>query len=205
MGKFYSTKIIELGSAAFRQPKSDTHCRFIHGYQLKAKIWFSCNELDGNNWVFDFGGLKELRERLQRQFDHKCVITKDDPAKHVFKELERYGAVDLVVMDGVGIEKFAEYVFNEANTFVTYKSSNRVWVERVEVFEHELNSAIYEKQSAANCTCKEEKFDTPLRTLEEIKIEQQPPSDPPNPYAAPVGNKVTSGWSNPFGGTSWGV
>ena len=25
------------------------------------------------------------------------------------------------------------------------------------------------------------------------------------PKGAPVGNKVTTGWGNPFGGTSWGV
>ena len=31
---------------------------------------------------------------------------------------------------------------------------------------------------------------------------QQPVQQPST--AAPVGNKVTSGWSNPFGGTSWG-
>jgi hypothetical protein len=40
-------------------------------------------------------------------------------------------------------------------------------------------------------------------------VEMQPPNvnpvTPSEPIPAPVGNKVTSGWSNPFGGTSWGV
>ena len=57
-----SSKLIELGSTAFRQPRAESHCRYIHGYQLKAEVTFACNELDGNNWVFDFGGLKEFNQ-----------------------------------------------------------------------------------------------------------------------------------------------
>ena len=60
---FNSTKIIELGSCAFRQPRAKSHCRFIHGYRLVAKFWFSCNELDENNWVVDFGSLKGLKDK----------------------------------------------------------------------------------------------------------------------------------------------
>ena len=33
-----SSKLIELGSTAFRQPRADSHCRYIHGYQLKAEV-----------------------------------------------------------------------------------------------------------------------------------------------------------------------
>lgn len=31
------------------------------------------------------------------------------------------------------------------------------------------------------------------------------PQQPPQPIPANVGNNVSTGWSNPFGGTSWGV
>jgi 6-pyruvoyltetrahydropterin/6-carboxytetrahydropterin synthase len=203
MGKFYSTKVIELGSTAFRQPKAESHCKYLHGYQLKAKIWFACNELDENNWVYDFGGLKELKDKLQNQFDHKCIIAKNDTAKPAFKELERYGAIKLVVMEGVGIEKFAEYIFNEANTFVTFKTNNRVWVEKVEVFEHENNSAIFEKEHKL--------FEAILEknTVKEgIENKVEPETVKLQDYApkpAPIGNKTTTGWSNPFEGTRWGM
>ena len=33
----------------------------------------------------------------------------------------------------------------------------------------------------------------------------EPINQAPQPIAANVGNKVTTGWSNPFGGTSWGL
>ena len=67
---FKSTKIIELGSCAFRQPQAKAHCQFLHGYRLTAKFWFEANELDENNWVVDFGALKGLKQLLEKQFDH---------------------------------------------------------------------------------------------------------------------------------------
>ena len=60
---FQSTKVLELGSCAFRQPRaSHSHCRFVHGYKLSAKFWFEAKELDENNWVVDFGGLKDFKK-----------------------------------------------------------------------------------------------------------------------------------------------
>ena len=59
--KFTSNKVINLGSAAFRQWRSThSHCQFIHGYNLTANITFEANELDNKGWVADFGGLKDL-------------------------------------------------------------------------------------------------------------------------------------------------
>ena len=105
---FTSTKVLELGSCAFRQPKAESHCRFLHGYRLTAKFWFSANQLDENNWVVDFGSLSHLKERLKKQFDHTTVLDKDDPYIDEFTHLEEEGIID-----------------------------------KVEVFEHENNSAIY--------------------------------------------------------------
>ena len=72
---YQSTKIIELGSCAFRQWRAThSHCRFLHGYQLKAKLWFSGSSLDEKNWIVDFGGLKELKAKLQQVFDNFCFF-----------------------------------------------------------------------------------------------------------------------------------
>jgi 6-pyruvoyltetrahydropterin/6-carboxytetrahydropterin synthase len=142
---YQSTKIIDLGSCAFRQPKATSHCRHIHGYRLSSKIWFACIELDENNWVMDFGGLKELKESLEDIFDHTLVISSNDPCLDTFKELEKQDAAKLVVMDGVGIEKFARTVFYIADEFVKRITLSRVWVEQVEVWEHEKNSAKFVK------------------------------------------------------------
>ena len=142
-----SSKLIELGSTAFRQPRADSHCRYIHGYQLKAEVTFACNELDKNNWVFDFGGLKDLKSIFNNQFDHTLVVAGDDPELDKLKGLHEAGIAQLRIMDGgVGIEKFAEWCFKTAETFVEEATEGRVWVEKVTVYEHDDNFASCHKQ-----------------------------------------------------------
>jgi 6-pyruvoyltetrahydropterin/6-carboxytetrahydropterin synthase len=49
--------------------------------------------------------------------------------------------------DGVGIEKFANFCFEVADDYIKESTYGRCWVQKVEVWEHEGNSAIYEKTS----------------------------------------------------------
>jgi 6-pyruvoyltetrahydropterin/6-carboxytetrahydropterin synthase len=142
---YTSTKIIELGSCAFRQyGAKHSNCQYLHGYQLKAKFWFGCSELDEKNWVVDFGGLKELKAILNNQFDHTLCIAGDDPQLDLFVELAKAGACVLRIMpNGVGIERSAEWCYNAASEYLRKTYGERCWVEKVEVFEHENNSAIY--------------------------------------------------------------
>jgi 6-pyruvoyltetrahydropterin/6-carboxytetrahydropterin synthase len=146
--KFQSTKIIELGSCAFRQWKAtDTHCKYVHGYRLMAKFWFGCLGLDDKHWVINFGGLKEIKKVLQNQFDHTLCISKDDPLLEDFKKLNELGGCQLRIMDGVGIEKTAEWCYRTVDPLINEMTVGRCWIEKVEVWEHELNSAIYEKRN----------------------------------------------------------
>ena len=142
--KYNSTKIITLGSTAFRQPEADSHCKFLHGYNLKAKFWFTADDLDENNWVVDFGGLKGLKEELKYTFDHKTIISSQDKYLYKFKELNDLGLIDLIILQGVGIEKFAEHCLKLANKVL---SKHKAHCYKCEVFEHERNSAIYEIES----------------------------------------------------------
>ena len=78
-------------------------------------------------------------------FDHKTVVAGDDPDLEMFKEMEKRGMIELVVMkDGVGIERFAEFCCNTANEYINDLTQGRCWCEKVEIWEHEGNSAIYE-------------------------------------------------------------
>jgi 6-pyruvoyltetrahydropterin/6-carboxytetrahydropterin synthase len=143
---YVSTKLIELGSCAFRQWRAThSHCSKLHGYQLKAKFWFECSHLDDKNWAVDFGNLKEIKTILQKQFDHTTCVASDDPAFMEFYELHKKGVIDLRVMDAVGIEKTAEWCFNAVDAIIRSQTSDRCWVRQVEVFEHEDNSAVYSK------------------------------------------------------------
>lgn len=218
MSNFQSTKLIELGSCAFRQPNAvdnrldagtnSERCSFVHGYQLKAKFWFSCKDLDDKNWVVDFGGLKSLKTILQKHFDHTLCIDKQDPLLPLFKQLHEAGGCDLRVMEhGVGIERTAEFCFKIADKLIREQTNSRCWVDKVEVFEHELNSAVYSVQSINNVSFKEysqttvlpEPSDTALNVSSQATLTRSNNSTP-----APVGSIVTQGKGNWFSGTTWG-
>lgn len=147
MGKYYSTKTYghDLGlSAAFRQWRADSHCRFIHGYALSFKFEFEAEELDVRNWVVDFGGLKNLKGMLEDTFDHKLLVAEDDPEIEWFKEAERRGIAEIVVVKAGGCEKFAELVYNVTEQWMIDNGfSPRCKLVSVEVREHGANSAIY--------------------------------------------------------------
>jgi 6-pyruvoyltetrahydropterin/6-carboxytetrahydropterin synthase len=146
---YYSTKNYghERGlSACFRQPHANhSHCRFLHGYSLGFKFTFGASELDERNWVVDFGGLKTLKKWLDDTFDHKVVLDINDPALEDFRRLEDRGLAELTLLDGVGVEKFAEHAFNHAQKVVGVLTDGRCWVESVECAEHGSNSAIFKR------------------------------------------------------------
>lgn len=144
---FLSTKTYgpELGlSAVFRQWKAKSHCNQLHGYSLGFKFTFEATELDDRNWVMDFGGLKGLKNKLALTFDHKLIVAKDDPQFKVLLDLVEYGVADVMVVDAVGCEKFAELATTFAQTELELLGlTKRVKVVEVECFEHGANSAIY--------------------------------------------------------------
>lgn len=145
---YYSTKTYghERGlSCAFRQPlATHSHCSLIHGYSLAFSFKFASNTLDDKNWVVDFGGLKGLKDWLEENFDHTLAVAKDDPEMKTFLKLEEQGLARVVVMNGVGCEKFAEHAFYFADKLVKQMTNNRCWAVSCEVKEHGANSAIFE-------------------------------------------------------------
>ena len=146
--KYFSTKTYghEEGlSCAFRQPLAlHSHCSLLHGYALSFSFKFGCDMLDDKNWVVDFGGLKELKTWLKDNFDHKITVCKDDPEIERILKLQDEGLAEVVVMNGVGCEKFAEHAFHFANDLVRKQTGGRCFAVSCEVREHGANSAIYE-------------------------------------------------------------
>ena len=213
--QYESTKVIELGSCAFRQWRAThSHCRFIHGYQLIAKFWFGGSHLDDKQWLVDFGGLKELKAKLNYLFDHTTCVAGDDPELETFRELERKGLIQLRVFDqGVGIERTAKVVFDIAQQYIGSLTNGRCWVEKVEVFEHEDNSATYTAKSKAESA---ERIESPAVVSETLTGSTSLPQTLAEPIvsaanitqthstAAPVTNTVSSGKGGWFEGTSWG-
>lgn len=134
-------------SVAFRQWRAESHCRLLHGYSLGFRFEFAAEELDCRNWVVDFGGLKGLKGILEDSFDHKTVISEDDPELAYFQEGAKRGVLDLVVLPASGCEKFAELVFEVAAQWLHDAGfSPRCQLLSVEVKEHGSNSAIFSKE-----------------------------------------------------------
>ena len=157
---FVSTKVFDGFSCCFRQWKATTtHCQYLHGYGVSFKVWFE-GDLDERNWVWDFGGMKRAKTKIDGKspkewmdymFDHTVLVAEDDPflpdLEKLYhkpeKGLQYHGILQLRVVPATGAEKFAEFIYNKLNKFVKEETNNRVRVQKVEFREHNKNSAIY--------------------------------------------------------------
>ena len=149
---YISTKVFDGFSCVFRQWKAETtHFRFLHGYGVSFKVWFQ-GELDDRNWVWDFGGMKRAKgkidgmspkEWMDYMFDHTFIVAEDDPFLESFKRMDEAGVAQVRVVSATGAERFAKYIYDNINKFVQEETDGRVRVKQVEFKEHGKNSAIY--------------------------------------------------------------
>ena len=154
MATFKSTKLFDGYSTCFRQWRADgTHCKFLHGYAVSFRVWFE-GDLDYRNWVFDFGGMKRAKAKINGMspkayfdylLDHTTIIAQDDPYLEKFKQMYEDGIIQLRVLPATGCERFAEYLYAVINKFLFEETEGRVQAIKVEVYEHERNSASYEE------------------------------------------------------------
>ena len=151
---FVSTKVFDGFSCCFRQWRAETtHCKYLHGYGVSFKVKFE-GDLDNRNWVWDFGGMKRAKTKIDglspkawmdHMFDHTVIIADDDPHKEGFLEMDTIGIAQVRVVPATGAEKFAEYIFHKLNNFVKTETKERVRVVKVEFMEHGKNTAIYKE------------------------------------------------------------
>jgi len=131
-------------SCCFRQWRATSHCSLLHGYALAVELEFGASELDRNNWVVDFGGLKSISAWLRSQFDHTLVVAQDDPRLALFEEMHRACLCDLHVLPNVGCEAFAKHIYDHvAAWLVGAELSPRVTLRKATVREHGGNACGY--------------------------------------------------------------
>ena len=140
---FTSTKKFTGFPCTHRQWRAESHCRFVHGYSREFYFEFACNERTVEGWVVDFGGLKEVKEMLEYNFDHTFLASQDDPELSTWKELDKKGIIQLRILPNPSMEGTAEWLYQVVNKMVKEKTKNRAWVTLVEVRENEKNSAIF--------------------------------------------------------------
>lgn len=124
---------------------------YLHGYAVSFRVWFE-GDLDHRNWVFDFGGMKraktEINHMQPKEFfnwllDHTTIIAQDDPYLETFRQMSKDGIIQLRVLPATGCEQFAKYLYTIINDFLVKETDGRVKATKVEVYEHERNSASY--------------------------------------------------------------
>ena len=86
-----------------------------------------------------------LKDSNSGSFFATTVVAKNDPELESFKLLADKKLIQLRIIDHVGCEKFAEYVYNYIDKEINKETNGRVRVLKVESFEGGTNnSAIYE-------------------------------------------------------------
>lgn len=157
MGRYISTKTFDNYSVAIRQWKaSHSHCELLHGYAFKFKVWFASNEpleenqLDDMNWIVDYGGFKDapvgngLKSWMDHMWDHTLLIQADDPYRDLFETMQMEGLCKVHFLDKMGAESCAKLVYDKFNDVLSRTDAGRCKCIRVECFENDKNSSIYE-------------------------------------------------------------
>ena len=76
--------------------------------------------------------------------DHTTIVAEDDPYLEEFQQMDTDGIIQLRILPATGCERFAEYLYKLINGFLRKETDGRVRAIKVEVYEHERNSASYE-------------------------------------------------------------
>ena len=145
--KFQSTKKLGPISVGHRQWRDKGHCAWVHGYGRYIQFTFE-GELDERQWVMDFGDLRDVKQWLEEQWDHRLLLASDDPHLGQFKNMHALGTMSINVMDvdkgwGPGIESSCKFVYDHVQPIIAQKTNGRVTLTKVEIWEHERNSAVY--------------------------------------------------------------
>jgi 6-pyruvoyltetrahydropterin/6-carboxytetrahydropterin synthase len=141
---FTCTKTFSGYPCCHRQWHHQGHCRFVHGYSRSFTFSFRATELDQHGFVVDFSSLGALQQRLVEQFDHTFLVNADDPLLEQWQALHDQGALDLRVMENVGMEASAELIWHWANELLEQREGGRSCCWKVEARENEKNAASFE-------------------------------------------------------------
>ena len=124
-----------------RQAKHDGHCRWGHGHDWAFELTFTAEKLDENGFVIDFGKMGFLKDYFLGTYDHSFLISKDDPARETFEQMDAADLIRLRVVEDCSCEGLAVKLFSECNRLTNSATQGRVMVTKVTVYEDSKNSA----------------------------------------------------------------
>ena len=147
MGRYVSTLTFDHNenfSCVFRNWKSpDPTNHFLHGCILSVKIVFESFMLDENNQNINDSLNTELRQYLKNHFSYTTFVSEDDPAIGLYRLLSSQKIIKLRIMPQVGLEQFAEKIFNDVKNILATNKLERLTIKTVELREHSGASSLY--------------------------------------------------------------
>ena len=108
-------------------------------------------QLDDMNWIVDYGGFKEppqgngLKAWMDHMWDHTLLIQKDDPFADIFEQMGQMGLAKVHFLERMGAESCAKLVYDKFNEVLSKTDAGRCKCIKVECFENDKNSSIYEE------------------------------------------------------------
>ena len=129
-----------------RNWNSDTHCATIHGYARSVEVTIGCDKLSDKGWVMDLGGLRFIKKLLEEAWDHRLLVSDNDPLLEDFRALEAKGALDLHVMDtskgwGPYLEGSCQFLADHIAPEVARITEGQCRLLKVEIWEKTDNRA----------------------------------------------------------------
>ena len=149
--RYMVAKLLDGYTTCFRQWQAhDSHCKYLHGYALQFKLYFSASSLDYRGWVWDFAWLRNehiLIDNIQvsnwfdYMFDHTVLVAQDDPNLDDFAALDEKKLIQMRVLPAVSCENIAQLVLQKINPLVQDYTKGEVTLTRVDVYEQAKNCA----------------------------------------------------------------
>jgi len=78
-------------------------------------------------------------------FDHTTLIEQDDPYRDIFEQLGQMGLAKVHFLEKMGAESVAKLIYDKFNDVLSKTDAGRCKVVKVELFENDNNSSIYEE------------------------------------------------------------
>lgn len=144
--KFNITKRYPEICVGHRIHNAGTHCALLHGYARTVEVTVGTNQLDERGWVYNLGDMRFIKTILEDSWDHKFLISSDDPLLSDFKTLEQKKAISLNVMDaklghGPSLEGSCLYLSDLIGPQIVTLSEGRAHLLKIEIWEKTDNRA----------------------------------------------------------------
>ena len=101
-------------------------CENPHGHNYKVRVTLAGKELDKAGLLLDFKDLREVMKHVIDRLDHQMI-----------NDIEPFTVVN------PSAENLAKYFFYETNKHLTGKTSGRVWVKDITIWETDTTTATY--------------------------------------------------------------